>query len=424
MKALVLLAAALLAGAAHAAEICAVEVPDPPPARAADGSALTNAGFKAWLDGFRERARAAGIPAAIFDKAMKGVSFTPKTIERAENANERTQRIWDYLRKRPSPERLATGKAELKRNAAILARIEDETGIPPEVLVTFWGVETDYGRNKGQDDIFQAMAALAYEGGRRDFYENNLLAGMRLMQRYGFPKSKMVGSWAGAVGHAQFMPEAYEQYAVDGDGDGTIDLWDSLDDAFASKANYLKERNARTPWIRGQAWIAEVQPPAGFAFEDGDLTIKKTIGAWQIRGITLMSGGPVTDLRGATLQTPAAVFAPGGMRGPTVMTLPNFDRFVDYNPSQSYALAIALWSNAIAGRPGLQTPWPVDEPDITRAQAYALQAKLKALGHTDADPDGDIGKGTRAAIRSYQLAEGMVADGFPSCALLKRVLAE
>ncbi len=424
MRALVLLAAALLTGAASAADICAVKVPDPPPARAADGSALTDAGFRAWLSAFRDRALASGIPAAIFDKAMKGVKFTPKTIERAQNANERTQRIWGYLKNRPSPERLATGQAELKKNAKILARIEDETGIPPEILVTFWGVETDYGRNKGQDDIFQAMAALAYEGGRRDFYENNLLAGMRLMKRYGFSKAKMVGSWAGAVGHAQFMPEAYEQYAVDGDGDGVIDLWDSLPDAFASKANYLKERNARTPWIKGQAWIAEVQPPAGFAFEDGDLTIKKTLGAWQIRGVTLMSGSPVTSLRGAQMDTPAAVFAPGGMRGPTVITLPNFDRFVDYNPSQSYALAIALWSNAIAGRPGLQTPWPVDEPDITRAQAYALQAKLKALGHTDAEPDGDIGKGTRAAIRSYQLAKGMVADGFPSCALLKKVLAD
>lgn len=423
MRAL-LLAAALLAGAAHAADICSVKVSDPPPTRAADGSALTNAGFADWLKGFRARALASGIPAAIFDKAMKGVKFTPKTIERAQNANERTQRIWGYLKNRPSPERLATGKAELKKNAAILAKIEKATGIPPEVLVTFWGVETDYGRNKGSDDIFQAMAALAYEGGRRDFYENNLLAGMRLMQRYGFSKTKMVGSWAGAVGHAQFMPEAYEQYAVDGDGDGVIDLWDSLPDAFASKANYLVKRNAKTPWVRGQAWIAEVQPPAGFAFEDGDLTIKKTIGAWQIRGITLMSGGQVSELRGVALNTPASVFAPGGMRGPSVITLPNFDRFVDYNPSQSYALAIALWSNAIAGRPGLQTPWPVDEPDITRAQAYALQAKLKKLGHTDAEPDGDIGKGTRAAIRSYQLAEGMVADGFPSCALLKKVLAE
>lgn len=424
MKIRALLAAALLTGAANAADICPVKVPDPPPARAADGSALTNAGFKAWLEGFRARARTAGIPSAIFDAAMAGVKFTPKTIERAQNANERTQRIWGYLKNRPSPERLATGMAELKKNAAILARIEDETGIPPEVLVTFWGVETDYGRNKGKDDIFQAMAALAYEGGRREFYENNLLAGMRLMQRYGFSKKKMVGSWAGAVGHAQFMPEAYEQYAVDGDGDGVIDLWESLPDAFASKANYLKQRNTKTPWKRGQAWIAEVQPPAGFAFEDGDLTIKKTLGAWQIRGITLKSGGALTDLRGAALDTPAAVFAPGGMRGPTVITLPNFDRFVDYNPSQSYALAIALWSNAIAGRPGLQTPWPEDEPDITRAQAYALQKKLKELGHTDAEPDGDIGKGTRAAIRSYQLAKGMVADGFPSCALLKKVLAD
>ena len=424
MRALALLAAALLAGAANAADICAVKVPDPPPARAADGSALTPAGFKDWLDGFRAKARAAGIPPKIFDEAMAGVKFTPKTIERAQNANERTQRIWGYLKNRPSAERLKTGQAALASNQATLAAIEADTGIPPEVLVTFWGVETDYGRNKGKDDIFQAMAALAYEGGRREFYENNLLAGMRLMQRYGFSKKKMVGSWAGAVGHAQFMPEAYEQYAVDGDGDGVIDLWDSLPDAFASKANYLKQRNAKTPWKRGQAWIAEVQPPAGFAFEDGDLTIKKTLGAWQIRGITLKSGGAVTELRGVTLDTPAAVFAPGGMRGPTVITLPNFDRFVDYNPSQSYALAIALWSNAIAGRPGLQTPWPEDEPDITRAQAYALQKKLKELGHTDAEPDGDIGKGTRAAIRSYQLAKGMVADGFPSCALLKKVLAD
>lgn len=419
-----LAAALLLSGAAHAADVCNVKVPEPPAPRAADGSALTDAGFKSWLSGFRGRAENAGIPPAIFEKAMKGVTFTLKTIERAYNANERTQRIWGYLKNRPSAERLDKGIAALAANKQTLAAIEADTGIPPEVLVTFWGMETDYGRNKGKDDIFQAMSALAYEGNRRDFYENNLIAGMRLMARYGFSKAKMVGSWAGAVGHAQFMPEAYEQYAIDGDGDGVVDLWDSLPDAFASKANYLKLRNAKTPWKKGQAWIAEVQPPAGFAFEDGDLTIKKPLGSWEIRGVTLLSGNPVSTLRGVTTDTPAAVFAPGGARGPTVMTLPNFDRFVDYNPSQSYALAIALWSNAIAGRPPLQTPWPVDEPDITRAQAFALQKKLKALGHTTDEPDGDIGKGTRAAIRSYQLKGGMVADGFPSCALLKKVLAD
>jgi lytic murein transglycosylase len=424
VKALAFLFAALLAGSAAAADVCSVKVPEPPAPKAADGSALTLAGFKAWLGGFKERALAAGIPAAIYEKAMKGVTFTPKTIERAYNANERTQRIWDYLKNRPSPERLKTGQVALATYKTILARLEKESGIPPEVIVTFWGVETDYGRNKGQDDIFQAMAALAYEGNRRDFYESNLIAAMRIMQRTGFSKSKMVGSWAGAVGHAQFMPEAYLQYAVDGDGDGVVDLWDSVADAFASKANYLTERNAKTPWRRGQAWIAEVQPPAGFAFEDGDLMIKKPLGSWTIRGVTLIGGGALSQLRGAQTDTPAAVFAPGGMRGPTVITLPNFDRFVDYNPSQSYALAIALWSNAIAGRPGLKTPWPVDEPDITRAQAYALQKKLLALGLTDAEPDGDIGKGTRAAIRAYQLQNGMVADGFPSCALVKKVLAD
>lgn len=424
MRLAALACAALLCGSAIAAEVCPVEVPAPPPQKAADGSDLSAAGFKDWLSGFHDRAMVAGIPAPIFDRAMKGVAFTPKTIERAYNANERTQRIWSYLKNRPSPERLAKGKEALAAYRTILARIEKESGIPPEVLVTFWGMETDYGRNKGKDDIFQAMAALAYEGNRRDFYEGNLIAAMRLMQRYGFSKAKMVGSWAGAVGHAQFMPEAYEQYAVDGDGDGVVDLWDSVADAFASKANYLKQRNAATPFRPGQAWIAEVQPPEGFAFEDGDLTIKKTIGAWEIRGVTLMGGKPVSTIRGVTLDTPASVFAPGGARGPTVMTLPNFDRFVDYNPSQSYALAIALWSNAIAGRPGLKTPWPEDEPDITRAQAYALQKKLKELGFTDAEPDGDIGKGTRAAIRAYQLSKGRVADAFPSCALLKTVMDE
>lgn len=419
-----LLCAWFLAGAASAADLCPIKVPEPPEPQAADGSALSADGFKSWLADFRGRALSTGIAAKLFDTAMKGVSFQPKTIERANNANERTQRIWGYLKNRPSAERLKTGQAALAQYKAILARIETDTGIPPEVLVTFWGMETDYGRNQGGDDIFQAMATLAYQGGRRDFYEGNLMAGMTLMQRYGFPKSKMKGSWAGAVGNAQFMPEAYLQYAVDGDGDGVIDLWDSIADSFASKANYLTQRNQATPWCKGQAWIAEVQPPAGFAFEDGDLTIKKTLGAWEIRGITLMSGGSVTTLRGVMLDTPAAVFAPGGARGPTVLTLPNFDRFVDYNPSQSYALAIALWSNAIAGRPGLKTPWPEDEPDITRAQAYALQGKLKELGFSDAEPDGDIGKGTRAAIRAYQLSKGMVADAFPSCALVKKVLAE
>ncbi|BCW88088.1 Tn3 family transposase TnXax1 [Alphaproteobacteria bacterium SO-S41] len=355
---------------------------------------------------------------------MTGVAFTPKTIATAYNANERTQRIWGYLKNRPNAERLKTGKEMLVTYKTFLGKIERDTGIPPEVILTFWGAETDYGRNKGQDDIFQAMAALAYEGSRRDFYEANLIAGMKIMQRTGFSKAKMVGSWAGAVGHAQFMPTAYLQYAVDGEGDGVIDLWDSVEDAFASKANYLKLNNAKSPWVRGQAWIAEVQPPAGFSYADADLMIKKPLSAWTSQGVTLMGGSKLTALRGADDATPAAVFAPGGKSGPTVITLPNFDRFVDYNPSQSYALSIALWSNAIAGRPGLAVPWPVDEPDITRAQAYALQKKLKALGFSDAEPDGDIGKGTRAAIRSYQLKNGMIADGFPSCAIVKKVLAE
>ena len=208
MRLAALACAALLCGSAIAAEVCPVEVPAPPPQKAADGSDLSAAGFKDWLSGFHDRAMVAGIPAPIFDRAMKGVAFTPKTIERAYNANERTQRIWSYLKNRPSPERLAKGKEALAAYRTILARIEKESGIPPEVLVTFWGMETDYGRNKGKDDIFQAMAALAYEGNRRDFYEGNLIAAMRLMQRYGFSMAKMVGSWAGAVGHAQFMPEA------------------------------------------------------------------------------------------------------------------------------------------------------------------------------------------------------------------------
>ncbi len=417
-----LLAALLLSGAALAADVCDVKVPEPPAPTGVDGAALDAAGFANWLEGFHARALAAGVSRATFDKAMAGVKFTPKTVARARDANERTQRIWSYLKNRPSPERLKLGRENLAQHKALLARIERESGIPPEVLVTFWGVETDYGRNKGRDDIFQAMAALAYEGGRRAFYENNLIAGMRLMARYGFPKSKMAGSWAGAVGHAQFMPEAYEQYAVDGDGDGVIDLWDSIPDAFASKANYLKQRNAKNPWRAGQPWIVEVQPPAGFAFEDGDLSIRKPLGAWEIRGVTLADGRPLSSLPGVAPDTPAAVFAPGGARGPTVLTLPNFDRFVDYNPSLSYALAVALWSNAIAGRPGLQAPWPVDEPDITRAQAYAMQKKLKALGYTKDEPDGDIGKGTRAAIRAFQMERGMIADAFPSCALVKKVL--
>ncbi len=424
MKLRALITAALLTGSAQSADMCPVKVPEPPAPRAADGSALSTAGFNDWLADFRTRALNQGIPAKTFDAAMKGVTFTPKTIERANNANERTQRIWDYLKNRPSAERLAKGKEMLAKYKPLLTKLEADGGIPPEVLVTFWGMETDYGRNTGNDDIFQAMAALAYEGRRRDFYENNLIAAMRIMLQNGFPKSKMKGSWAGAVGHAQFMPEAYLEFGTDGDGDGVVDLWGSVEDSFASKANYLKKRNAKNPWVKGQAWIAEVQPPAGFAYEDGDSFIKKSIGAWTIRGVTLMGGGDLSGLRGVATDTPASVFAPGGMRGPAVITLPNFDRFWEYNPSQSYALAIALWSNAIAGRPGLKTPWPVDEPDITRAQAYALQKKLKELGHTKDDPDGDIGKGTRAAIRSYQLANGMVADGFPSCALLKKVLGD
>lgn len=413
-----------LAWPAHAAGVCDVQVPAPPAATAsASGGTLTAQGFERWKEEFRERALSAGIKAQIFDSAMGPVAFTETIVAKAANANERTQRIWDYLNKRINTDNVSRGRQALSEYGTMLSRIQKRTGVPPEVILAFWGIETGFGSNKGNEDIFQAMGSMAYEGGRREFYEANLIAAMRLMQVDGFDRSEMVGSWAGAVGHAQFMPVTWEKVAVDGDGDGRIDLWNSVADAFASKANYMIKFNPEKPWKPGAPWIVEVQPPAGFDFADSDMMIKKTVAEWEAMGVTTMDGRALTGLKGVSANEAASVFAPGGKTGPTVMTLTNFDRFWEYNPSLSYALAVALWAEAIAGRPGLQVPWPENEPDITRAQAYALQSRLRDLGFLDAEPDGDIGRGTRAGIRAYQLANGMVADGFPSCALLQSLMA-
>ncbi len=295
--------------------------------------------------------------------------------------------------------------------------------MPPEIILAFWGIETAYGRNMGKEDAFQAMASLAYEGERRAFYEANLIAAMRLMQERGFDRSQIFGSWAGALGHAQFMPESYLRLGVDGDGDGVVDLWNSVGDAFASKANYMLRSDPAKPWAAGEPWLVEVQPPAGFDFGQSDMMIKKTVAEWEAMGVTLADGRPPSSLKGVRADAPASVFAPGGKMGPTVMTFRNFDRFWDYNPSQSYALAVAIWANAIAGRADFVTPWPREEPDVTRAQIYALQKRLKELGYSQDEPDGDAGRNTRAAIRAYQADHGMVADGFPSCALIGTVLA-
>ena len=243
------------------------------------------------------------------------------------------------------------------------------------------------------------MAALAYEGAiAATSTKSNLVAAMRIMQRTGFPKSKMVGSWAGAVGHAQFMPEAYLQYAVDGDGDGVVDLWDLVEDAFASKANYLRERNAKTPWRRNEAWIAEVQPPAA---SPSRTAISPSKADRQLddprRNADRRRRSPIC--RGVSTDTPPPCSRRRDARADRddAAELRPFRRLQSF---AVYALAIALWSNAIAGRPGLETPWPVDEPGITCAQAYALQKAERRSGHTDAEPDGDINVRARRSARS------------------------
>ncbi len=370
----------------------------------------SQAGLDAWVQDFRLRALAAGVTAATFDAAMRGVEFNPKVVERDRNQNEFSKTIWDYLDTAVSEDRVALGLKAIERNRDLLDRIEAEYGVEAEVVAAVWGLESAYGTFRGDLPVLGSLATLAYEGRRGAFFEAELIAALRIVE--GGHVERFAGSWAGASGHTQFMPSSWEKFAVDFDGDGKKNLWgDDPADALASTANYLRHWG----WTKGQPWGVEVRLPDGFDYDQTTERVVKPVREWQAMGVRTFGGADLPD------HGPGSILLPGGHRGAAFLIWPNFQVIEKYNTADAYVVAIGSLSDRLAGGAAIQSDWPRELRALTLEERRELQERLTGSGFDAGGVDGRMGPKTVAAVKAFQKARGMVPDGYPSLEVLEKL---
>lgn len=366
-----------------------------------------HASFDAWLAAFKRDAAAQGISQRALS-ALDNVRYLERVVELDRYQPEFVRPIWEYLDSAVSSTRVSNGRKKLAQHRQTAARMEERYGVPAEVIVAIWGIESNYGGNFGDFSALNAFATLAYDGRRSDFARGELLAALRIIDSGDIAAQDMIGSWAGAMGHTQFIPSSFEAYAKDGDGDGRRDIWGSIPDVMASTANYL----ARANWQPGQPWGIEVILPADYDYAQ---TERRSSAEWAAQGVRAANGSSLPAFDSA------AVIVPAGAQGPAFMVGPNFRSILRYNNATSYALAVATLSDAIAGREGIQQAWPRDQVPLTRAEVRELQQGLNALGYSVGGADGILGPNTRNGLRAFQRDQGMVPDGFANQAVLDRI---
>lgn len=370
--------------------------------------------FPEWRASLRMEAVQQGISPLLFEQAFAGLTPDPQVIAADQSQPEFTRPVWEYLDSAVSSWRVARGKALLAEQAKTLQAIESRYKIEPSILVAVWGMESSFGRQIGSKNVIRSLATLAYEGRRNDFWRGQLISALQILQNGDTGINGMLGSWAGAMGQTQFMPTTYLQYAVDFDGDGRRDIWNSSADALASAANYL----SLSGWQHNQPWGLEVQLPTrdfDYAIADGEQT--KTLNQWLVLGVSLRDK---VDMRSLGQQS-ATLFLPSGHQGPAYLLLNNFRSILKYNNSTSYALAIGLLSSALQGEYRAPVGWPKHERMLSRNERIELQTLLSRLGFDSGNPDGIIGVNSRQAVRDFQKKYSLPADGYPNDALLNSV---
>jgi membrane-bound lytic murein transglycosylase B len=384
-----------------------------PPAQGEDGMYIgTEAGFAAWVAGFRSRAFAAGITPQTFDAAFGEARFDPSVVEKDRNQSEFTKAIWEYLDSAVSDARIENGQAALRNNLALLERIEAAYGVDKEVVAAVWGLESAYGSYRGEYPLIGTLATLAYDTRRGAFFEGQLLAALSILQSGDVGADAMTGSWAGAMGHTQFIPTSYLAHAVDFTGDGRRDIWsDDPADALASTAAYLADAG----WQSGKPWGVEVTLPPGFDYGETGERVKKPVADWQALGVRTAGGGALPD------HGPASVLLPAGAQGAAFLIFANFQVIERYNAADAYVIGIGHLADRIAGGPPIRAAWPRQDRALKFDERVELQQRLAAAGFDPGTADGKVGPNTIAAVRAFQRSIGAVPDGYASLDILQKL---
>ncbi len=374
--------------------------------------AVPNPAFDAWVASFRQRAAAGGISQATLDLAFRRVGYLPDVIQKDRNQTEFNRTLEDYLAIAASDERIRMGKTALRQHGSTLSAIEGRYGVEQQIVTAIWGLESKYGTRRGDIPVISSLSTLAFDGRRGVFMEKQLMAALRILQKGDVTSDRMVGSWAGAMGHTQFIPTSFEAFAVDFTGDGRRDIWsDNPTDALASTAAYLK----RNGWRTGQPWGVEVRLPQGFSTGQTGRGTRRSPDTWAAQGVTDMTGRAVPN------HGSASILIPEGPRGPAFMVFGNFNVILRYNNAESYAIGVGHLSDRLLGRPPIQGSFAPDAQGMTIDDRKELQRRLTAKGFDTEGADGVIGANSEAAISAYQRSVGLPVTGQPSLDLLKRL---
>ncbi|QXN27045.1 lytic murein transglycosylase [Shewanella putrefaciens] len=369
-----------------------------------DTIAVHAAAFPTCVANLQERARTEGLSEVTIQDTVASLQFVPKVIELDQAQPEFSQTFNNYFTKRATDWRVNEGRRLLKKHRALLDKLAQEYGVPPQYILSFWGLETNYGSYKGKMSVLDSLATLACEPRRSGYFTTELMQALKLKEKYGFDKSTMVGSWAGAMGHTQFMPSAYAKYAIDGDGDGKADLWNSTEDALTSAANFLQHLG----WQRNERWGREVILPRNFSYENLGAKQPQPLSQWAAQSVVQSNGLPLP-----AIDMKAALYLPSGHTGPAFLGYENFNVIMRWNRSEFYAITVGHLADRINGGEPLKVA-PPEQPRLSREQIKQLQTKLNESGFDVGKPDGVLGRNSSAGIQAFQRSKNMIADGFPS----------
>ena len=360
----------------------------------------------------QNQAKTIGLPQSIINDVLPNLKYLPKVIELDRSQPEFTQTLLTYLNKRVTPARIEEGQQLYIKHNDYLKSLTRKYGIPGRYLIAFWGLETNFGHYLGKMSTLNSLATLACDERRSDYFLNELLTALQLIDRESLVPDKMKGSWAGAMGHTQFMPSTYYQYSIDGDGDGQINLWLSEKDALASSANYLQQLG----WNTGERWGREVNLPEGFPYERSGLKKWKSLKNWSNLGVTTVKGAQLPDV-----DIKASILVPSGHTGPAFLVYPNFNIIMLWNQSKHYALSVGLLADRIIGMAPLSNTLQEQEA-ISIETVLALQQNLNKAGFNAGSADGIMGSKTQEAIQAFQASIGITPDGYPDRTTITELL--